>query len=119
MPLILKSYLEAKKNYYPAYDFFKDTIYNSIEPFQKARDYKYDSSNFILNIGKPLFILSIIILIDFLSFIGFRITEGKLNQICMKVNKMFRYGIYLKFVIMMHIELLVPAMLQILYVRYI
>jgi hypothetical protein len=69
MPLILKSYLEAQKNYYPAYEFFKDVIDDGIEPFKKVKDFKYHSSNFILNIGRPLFILSIIIFVDLLSYL--------------------------------------------------
>jgi hypothetical protein len=80
---------------------------DSKKPYKKAQDFKYPYSNFLLNTGKPLFVLSVISL---------KLSKGKLNLLINKGIMMFNYGVYLRFLIQMHIEFSVPALLQLLYV---
>jgi hypothetical protein len=116
MPLVLRSCIRAQENYYPSYDLFKDIRSQFKKPYKKAFEFKYRVSDFVQNIGKPIFILLIIISIHILSKLLFRFTKGKLKQIFEKVINIFNYGVYLRFFIMMYIEFSVPAVIQLLYV---
>jgi hypothetical protein len=116
IPLVLKSYLDSQKNYYPAYDLFNEVIENSQEPFKKASEFGYKSSNFILNIGKPSFIIIIAVFIHCLSKLFLVHSKGKLKELSSKVNGMLTYGVYLRLFIQMYIEFAVPSLLQLIYV---
>jgi hypothetical protein len=118
-PLILKSYLKSQESYYPAYDLFHEIFDDSIKPFKKARDFKYRSSNFIINTGKPIFVLIIIIMIDLLFCILSKITSGNLKLTFGSVSRKFRYKVYLRYFIQMYIEICIPAIIQLIYVIYI
>lgn len=116
MPLILKSYIESQEDYYISYNLLQNIMNDSQKPYKKAQDFKYPYSNLVLNTGKPLFILYVIICIHLLSKISLRFAKGKLKLLLNKVSMMFSYGVYLRFLIQMYIEFSVPALLQLLYV---
>jgi hypothetical protein len=116
MPLILRSYIETQEDYYIAYNLLQSIMNDSKKPYKKAQDFKYPYSNFLLNTGKPLFVLSVMIFIHLLSKISLKLSKGKLNLLINKGIMMFNYGVYLRFLIQMHIEFSVPALLQLLYV---
>jgi hypothetical protein len=117
MPLILRSYLRGQESYNPAYDLFREFFDDSIRPYKKAKEFKYEYSNLILNIGKPLFVLLIIMTIHLISNILMNYSQGALKLIFERVNSMFKFGVYIRFFIQMYIEFLVPALLELLYVR--
>jgi hypothetical protein len=116
MPLMLKSYLKAQESYYPAYDLFHHVIDDNIQPFEKAREFKYRSSNFILNTGKPIFVIITIVMIDLFSSLLRKLSKGNLKVALEKVTKKFRYEVYLRYFIQMYIEFCIPAILQLIYV---
>lgn len=117
LPVILKEDLKAQKSYLIAYDLFEEISFSSIKPFTKAYDFNYSTPAFIINVGKPACYIAFIILFQVLIFVVYKIPNAKMKALCQKVMKNLRYGVYLRFLIQMYLELLVPALLQLKHVR--
>jgi hypothetical protein len=116
MPLFLDSGLKAQVDYYLSYNLLSEISHSDIKPFEKAYEFKYKNSNFIMNIGKPVFLLCIVIVVHLICYIGGRYCKGKMKVYLNRLHDKFYYEVYIIYFIEMYLEILVPAFLQCIYV---
>jgi hypothetical protein len=116
LPSFLKEGLKAQRSYFISYDVFEDIVRDAGKPFTKAYEFEYFTSAFIDNIGKSVFLLGCMILAYVLVFAIVKISKGKIQTLSMNIIKKFRYGIFIRLLLSVYIEVIVPALVQIKYV---
>jgi hypothetical protein len=78
LPISLRVSLKAQKSYLLGYDISQGISDRSLKPFSVAYEFKYKSSAYLSNIGKPLFHLSCIIISSIVISSLSKILRGKI-----------------------------------------
>lgn len=117
-PMLQKG-LKAQEGYLKSFNIFQYIQDDSIKPYKKAYDSRYQLSNIFVNSGKPLFYLFCIIFLNLIIEMLYRISKGKIKDLLNKVRIKFYYGVYSKYIILMYLELIVPTLLHLQYVIHI
>jgi hypothetical protein len=115
MPLYLQESLKSQDSSAKYFDYLKEYFQRGTQPITHT---KYESAFLVENIMKPITVITFLIVGNILIYFINHYSSGKLNKYSGIVLKFFYLRIYLRYFIQIYMDLLIPCILQVLYVMY-
>jgi hypothetical protein len=98
------------------FDKLKSQIQGDNRPYKKAYEFRYESAYLFSNIIKPIIVLIVLITLNILVKMINHIFSGKIHRYSAIILRKFHWKVYLRFYIQLYLDLLVPCLLQLIYV---